>query len=240
MSAIVRFDEMQLMAASVAKGGLFGVKTPDQAISLMLLCQAEGLHPMTAVSQYHIIQGRPALKSDALLARFQAAGGKVEWPVYQDDKVTGRFSHPQGGTLEVTWTMKDAARAGLTNKEVWRQYPRSMLRARVLAEGIRTVFPGVMAGTYTVEEVRDFGPGPVANINSPPVVGRALPGQDQEGDDLAAIAAAQDMDALKAAFTSAYKLARAANDDEGIARLEEAKNRRKAELEAITGEIVNG
>ena len=239
MTAIVRFDEMQLMAASVAKGGLFGVKTPDQAISLMLLCQAEGLHPMTAVSQYHIIQGRPALKSDALLARFQAAGGKVEWPVYQDDKVTGRFSHPQGGTLEVTWTMKDAARAGLTNKEVWRQYPRSMLRARVLAEGIRTVFPGVMAGTYTVEEVRDFGPGPVANINAPPV-GRALPGQDQEGDDLAAIATAQDMDALKAAFTSAYKLARAASDEEGIARLEEAKNRRKAELEAITGEIVNG
>ena len=157
MSAVVRFDEMQQMAASVAKGGLFGVKTADQAISLMLLCQAEGLHPMTAVSQYHIIQGRPALKSDALLARFQQAGGKVEWPVYQDDKVTGRFSHPQGGTLEVTWTMKDAARAGLANKEVWRQYPRSMLRARVLAEGIRTVYPGVMAGTYTVEEVRDFG-----------------------------------------------------------------------------------
>ena len=233
MSAVVRFDEMQQMAASVAKGGLFGVKTADQAISLMLLCQAEGLHPMTAVSQYHIIQGRPALKSDALLARFQQAGGKVEWPVYQDDKVTGRFSHPQGGTLEVTWTMKDAARAGLANKEVWRQYPRSMLRARVLAEGIRTVYPGVMAGTYTVEEVRDFGPGPAALHHS-------LPGRDQEGDDLNAIATAADMDALKAAFTTAYKLARAANDDEGIARLEEAKNRRKAELEAITVESSNG
>ena len=236
MNAVVRFEEMQLMAASVAKGGLFGVKTADQAISLMLLCQAEGLHPMTAVSQYHIIQGRPALKSDALLARFQQAGGKVEWPVYQDDKVTGRFSHPQGGTLEVTWTMKDAARAGLANKEVWRQYPRSMLRARVLAEGIRTVYPGVMAGTYTVEEVRDFGPGPVAA----PHITHSLPGQDQEGDDLNAIATAQDMDALKAAFTTAYKLARAANDDEGIARLEEAKNRRKAELEAITVESSNG
>jgi len=236
MNAVVRFEEMQLMAASVAKGGLFGVKTPDQAISLMLLCQAEGLHPMTAVSQYHIIQGRPALKSDALLARFQQAGGKVEWPVYQDDKVTGRFSHPQGGTLEVTWTMKDAARAGLANKEVWRQYPRSMLRARVLAEGIRTVYPGVMAGTYTVEEVRDFGPGPAAAPHIP----HLLPGQDQEGDDLNAIATAADMDALKAAFTTAYKLARAANDDEGIARLEEAKNRRKAELEAITVESSNG
>ena len=237
MSAVVRFEEIQQMAAAVVKGGMFGVKTPDQAISLMLLCQAEGLHPMAAVSLYHIIQGRPTLKADALLARFQAAGGKVEWPVWQDDKVTGRFSHPAGGTLEVTWTMKDAVRAGLANKEIWRQQPRVMLKARVIGEGVRAVFPGVSNGVYTSEEVQDFGPGPVAAPHSLP---HLLPGQDQEGDGLNAIATAADMDALKAAFTSAYKRARAASDDEGIARLEEAKNRRKAELEAITVESSNG
>lgn len=239
MNAVVKFDEMQLMAASVAKSGMFGVKSPDQAISLMLLCQGEGLHPMQAISQYHIIQGRPALKSDALLARFQAAGGKVDWPVYQDDKVTGRFSHPAGGTVEVTWTMKDAARAGLTGKEVWRQYPRSMLRARVLAEGIRTVFPGVAVGTYTVEEVRDFGPGPVAAIphsNTPSL----LPGPDQEADDLHAIENAQDEQSLKAFYVAAVKIARAAGDLDGLARLEAAKDKRKAELAAITQEQNDG
>ena len=39
--------------------------------------------------------GRHA-KADAILARFQAAGGKVEWKTYTDDEVTGVFSHPQG------------------------------------------------------------------------------------------------------------------------------------------------
>jgi hypothetical protein len=33
------------MAASVAKSGMFGCKTPEQAMSLMLMAQADGVHP---------------------------------------------------------------------------------------------------------------------------------------------------------------------------------------------------
>jgi len=236
MNAVVILNEKQKLAADIVKSGLFGYKSAEQVMTMMAVCESEGLHPAQAMTQYHVIQGKPALKADALLTRFHNAGGRHEFTVFEHDKVTGRFTHPQGGTVEVTWTMKDAARAGLTNKEVWRQYPRAMLKARVIGEGVRAVYPGAANGVLTYEEVRDFGPGPVAA----PHITHSLPGRDQEGDDLNAIATAADMDALKAAFTTAYKLARAANDDEGIARLEEAKNRRKAELEAITVESSNG
>jgi hypothetical protein len=33
-----------------------------------------------------------------------------------------------------------------------------MLRARCISEGIRTVFPGVVVGTYTPEEAEDMAP----------------------------------------------------------------------------------
>ena len=36
-----------------------------------------------------------------------------------------------------------------------------MLRARVISEGIRTVYPGVAVGIYTPEEVNDFDAAPV-------------------------------------------------------------------------------
>ncbi|MBK8184776.1 MAG: hypothetical protein IPK63_18615 [Candidatus Competibacteraceae bacterium] len=49
-----------------------------------------------------------------------------------------------------------AKRANLAGKDLWKQYPRAMLRARVISEGIRTVYPGVLSGMYTPEEVRDF------------------------------------------------------------------------------------
>ena len=148
--------DVQVMAEAAAKSGLFGMKTPEQAMALMMLCQAEGIHPMRAVAEYHIIQGRPALKADAMLARFQRAGGSVKWNRLDDKEVSATFSHPQGGEVTINWTIEMAKNAGLTGKDTWKQYPRQMLRSRVISEGVRTVFPGVADGIYTPEEVNDF------------------------------------------------------------------------------------
>jgi len=159
MTALATVDQIERMAVSVARSGLFGVKTSDQAMALMLIAQAEGLHPAIAARDYHVINGRPALRADAMLARFQAAGGKVEWGEYTDTRVVGKFSHPSGGSVEIAWTTKMAQDAGLTRNPTWKSYPRQMLRSRCISEGIRTVFPGVVVGTYTPEEVGDMEPG---------------------------------------------------------------------------------
>ena len=155
-TALVSVDQIQLMANAVAKSGLFGMKTPEQAMALMLVAQAEGYSPALAARDYHIIQGRPALKADAMLARFQMAGGRVEWVTYTDTEVKATFSHAQGGSITLSWTFAQAAKIGLTSKDNWKNYPRAMLRARVVSEGIRTVFPGCVVGVYTPEEVNDF------------------------------------------------------------------------------------
>jgi len=158
MSNIVPFSEIENMGLVAAKSKLFGFKTPEEAMSIMLLCQAENMHPAVAMRDYHLIQGRPALKADAMLARFQQAGGTVNWKVYTNEEVTGVFSHPAGGSLEVSWTMAQAKSIGIANKDNWRNYPRAMLRARCLSEGIRSVYPGCVVGVYTPEEVQDFEP----------------------------------------------------------------------------------
>lgn len=153
---VVPYQDMERMAAVIAQSGLFGVKSPVQALALMLVSQAEGQHPATAARDYHVIQGRPALKTDAMLARFQSAGGRVQWHDYADEIVSATFSHPAGGSVRVDWSIDRAKKAGLTGKDTWKQYPRAMLRARVISEGIRTVYPGVLSGMYAPEEVRDM------------------------------------------------------------------------------------
>ena len=154
----VPYADMERMATVIAQSGLFGVKNPVQALALMLVAQAEGLHPATAARDYHVIQGRPALKTDAMLARFQAAGGRVQWHDYTDKAVAATFSHQTGGSVKIEWTLDQAKAAGLAGKDNWKQYPRAMLRARVISEGIRTVYPGVLSGMYAPEEVRDMPP----------------------------------------------------------------------------------
>jgi hypothetical protein len=156
--------DIQKMAQVAADSKMFGFKNQAEAMAIMLLCQAEDMHPAIAMRDYHVIQGRPALKSDAMLARFQTSGGKVNWTSYTDDVVTGVFSHPQGGEVSITWNMEMAHRLGFTKKENWRNYPRAMLRARCISEGIRTVFPACVAGVYTPEEVQDFAPAKGAKV----------------------------------------------------------------------------
>jgi hypothetical protein len=157
-TALIPVDQVERMAMAVAKSGLFGVKTPDQAMALMLIAQAEGMHPAIAARDYHVINGRPTLRADAMLARFQQAGGRVEWGEYTDRKVVGTFTHPQGGSVRIEWTTDMAVSAGLTRNPTWKSYPRQMLRARCISEGIRTIYPGVAIGTYTPEEAEDMAP----------------------------------------------------------------------------------
>lgn len=70
----IPLEDLSTMAQAVAKSGMFGVKDESQALSLMLLCQAEGLHPVLALRRYHIIEGKPSMRADALQGEFEQAG----------------------------------------------------------------------------------------------------------------------------------------------------------------------
>lgn len=170
----ISVSDVEKMAHAVASSGLFGITKPEQAMSLMLIAQAEGTHPALAARDYHIIQGKPALKADAMLARFQQAGGRVDWQELTDNRVCATFTHPAGGSATIDWDMARAKSAQLGGKDMWRKFPRQMLRARVISEGIRTVFPGVVIGVYTPEEVQDFDdkPRPMQDVTPPPAAAR--------------------------------------------------------------------
>jgi len=219
---LVPFTEMQQMAEAIAGSGLFGLKTPQQALALGLLCQAEGRHPAEAARDYHVIQGRPTLKADTMLARFQSAGGRVEWPVYGDKKVVGVFSHPAGGTLTLDWDWERAKSAGLANRDTWKQYPRQMLRARVISEAIRTILPGVLSGCYLPDELPEV---PItATVTAEPALSLPL------GFDIAAaiatLNASETIDDLRNAWASVIQSA----PPEALAELTAVKDNRKTQL----------
>jgi protein-tyrosine-phosphatase len=155
-NALVPMHEIQTMAEAVAKSGLFGVKTADQALALMLIAQAEGRHPALAARDYDIIQGRPAKKTEAMLRDFLEQDGKVEWHKLDDTIADATFSHPSGGSVRIAWDLKRATLAGLGGRDMWKKYPRQMLRSRTVSEGIRTVCPMATSGMYVPEEVRDI------------------------------------------------------------------------------------
>lgn len=152
--------DMQVMARSVAASRLFpGIENEQSALCLMLLCQSEGLHPMQALRRFHIIKGRPSMRADAMQAEFQRRGGLIRWGRTDAEVCEARFVHPvlaPDPGVSVAFTMEDARLAGLAGNDSYRKYPRQMLRARVISEGVRMVDPGVVVGIYTPEEVDAF------------------------------------------------------------------------------------
>jgi hypothetical protein len=153
--------DMQSMALAIAKSGLFGMKSPEQALALGLLAVSENKPFASICAEYDVIQGRPALKSQACLARFQQAGGTIQWIKRTDKECVLEGKHPAGGTLQVTWTMERANAAGLTGKQNWKTYPCAMLSARCVAELVRALYPACLNGVYLAEEVQDFDTKPL-------------------------------------------------------------------------------
>jgi hypothetical protein len=152
LGAAHSFDDMDRMADVLAQSGLFGVKNKTQALALMLVAQAEGEHPMSVAGDYDIIQGKGTRKTHSVLARFQAMGGKVEWHELSHTRAEATFSHPKGGALRLDWTIEQAKQAKLTGKDNWGSYARAMLRARLIAEGVRAVYPAAIGGWQVPEE----------------------------------------------------------------------------------------
>ena len=179
LSTTTNQDPMALCQA-IAVSGLSGAKTKESAFALACMALAEdpkaAENPLAfmaalgrASTNYHIVNGRPTMKSEIMLARFQQAGGKVEWSQYDDKRVCGTFYHPSGGTISVDWTIERAKAAGLTGKPgPWQSHPRAMLRSRVIVEAIRTIYPAVLNGTMEPDEAMEATP--VAVISSGPAV----------------------------------------------------------------------
>ena len=150
------YHDIERIAGAFAQSRMFGVSDPAAALALCLLAQAEGQHPAIAFRDYSIIQGKPAKKAEAMQRDFLASGGKIKWIELSDTCAKAEFSHPSGGSLVIDWTMDRAKAAGIGGKEMWKKYPRQMLRSRTISEGVRSVCPMATSGMYVPEEVADF------------------------------------------------------------------------------------
>jgi hypothetical protein len=117
-----------------------------------------GLPPMTALSQIAVVEGRPGLSAEAMRALVLAAGHEITFDESTTAKcvIRGR-RHRTNTWTTVEWTLDMAQRAGLIRpRSAWTTYPRNMLQARATTELCRLVFPDVIHGFRSVEELGDM------------------------------------------------------------------------------------
>ena len=119
-----------------------------------------GLAPLQATQNIAVINGRPALWGDAVPA-FVISSKQCEYINMTFENNTAICKVKRIGQPEhiSTFSMQQAKTAGLLEKQgPWKQYPDRMLQNRARAFALRDVFPDVLKGLYTAEELIDSLP----------------------------------------------------------------------------------
>ena len=116
-----------------------------------------GLKPLQAMQNIAVINGRPSLWGDAVIALVRSSP-LCEYIIEEDDGRTATCKVKRRGEPEQSrsFSMDDAKAAGLLGKQgPWTQYPKRMRQMRARAFAVRDVFPDVLKGLPVAEEVMD-------------------------------------------------------------------------------------
>ncbi|UMY63904.1 recombinase RecT [Pseudomonas sp. LS.1a] len=116
-----------------------------------------GLQPMQAMQNIAVINGRPALWGDAVIALVRSSP-LCEYIYESDDGETATCRVKRRNEEEQvrTFSMAEAKAAGLAGKQgPWSQYPKRMRQMRARAFAMRDVFPDVLRGMPVAEELQD-------------------------------------------------------------------------------------
>lgn len=115
-----------------------------------------GIGPMEALQKIDVIDGRPSLSSELLVAMVRRAGGSITiTEEHPGQSITVHGRHPAGDEMSVTFTIDDARTAGLVDKSNWKKYADDMLWARAVSRLCRRLFPDVISAVkaYTPDDL---------------------------------------------------------------------------------------
>lgn len=118
--------------------------------------QALGEHPIAALTDVYVVEGRPSMSASMMHRRALEAGHRVRVQSTDTEAVVSiwRKDDPQH-EHKIVWTLERAKHAGLMGRKgPWQTYPAAMLRSRAVSEACRMACPEVLGpAKYTPDEL---------------------------------------------------------------------------------------
>lgn len=175
-------DRTYRVAKALAMSNFFkDAKQAEQAFAKILLGRDLGLSPTQAMIGIHIVEGKPEMSANLQAQRVReyrgAEGQRYDYKVVEHTdkvcKLAFRRKEADGDWEDLgveTFTIEDAARAGLAGKQVWKAYTRNMLFARCLSNGVAFHCPEVMGGhrVYHEGEIETTAPAAAGAVGAQP------------------------------------------------------------------------
>ena len=151
LQKITATEAMSIGKAFHESGMFPDIRSAAQAIVKIQCGQELGIGPFAAMSGIHIIQGKPTIGA-GVMASCVKGSGKYDYRVVESTEQVCSIDFFQGKEKigNSTFTIADAKKAGTKNLD---KFPKNMLFARAMSNGVKWFTPDVFAGpVYTPEE----------------------------------------------------------------------------------------
>lgn len=157
MTELVKYETMddleRLGRAMVSSGYFSDASKISQAVVKILAGKEMGFGPIASMNGIHVIKGKPAVGANLMAAKVKAHP-KYDYRVKKltDAECVIAFYQEGQEIGESSFTDKDATKAGTQNMG---KFPRNMLFARAMSNGVRWFCPDVFLGgpVYTPDEL---------------------------------------------------------------------------------------
>lgn len=147
-------SEAMLLAEQFFKSGLFAdIKSAAQAMVKIMAGNELGLPPLASISGIHIIAGKPVIGA-GLIASAVKSSGKYNYRVVENTEKHCSIDFYEGSEKigNSSFSYEDAKKAGTKNLD---KFPKNMLFARAISNGVKWFTPDVFAGpVYVPEEMQ--------------------------------------------------------------------------------------
>jgi len=184
------FDEAMKYADLIAKSTLVPKDYQGQPGNVLIAIQwgrEIGLKPLQALQNIAVINGRPCLWGDAVLAMVRGSGLVED---YREDFHDATFTATctikrkgQPSPIVRTFSKAEAEKAGLWDRNTWKSYPKRMAQMRARAFALRDGFADVLKGIAVAEEQEDVAANNGPALPPPPEPPRRLSETRTESPD---------------------------------------------------------
>lgn len=147
-TALVPLAETMQLGEVLARSGFFkDGRDASQAVVKVLAGRELGIGPVASMTGIYIVDGKVSIGANLMAAAVKRSR-KYNYRVTQMDGGICSIDFYEGGEKigTSTFTMQDAQAAGVSGKQVWKQYPKNMLFARAMSNGVRWFCPDIFGG----------------------------------------------------------------------------------------------
>lgn len=169
-------NDLARISDAFCKSGMFpDIKSAAQAMVKIQAGMEIGIKPFAAMTGIHIIQGRPTIGAGLIASRIKASG-KYDYRVLIMDEKTCNIEFFQGAEKigNSIFTIEDARKAQTKNLD---KFPKNMLFARAISNGVKWFCPDVFDGPVYVPEEMNITEDATATVVKKPVITETLLGK---------------------------------------------------------------